>query len=222
MIVWGERESTPMPERISVFIGSVVAFHRPRKGTYYLFKWDPSSQKWYRDALEYPNLVVNRSNLHREASGQINVVLGRRNTHMIQFVSDGHYLTSGVIYIPILKATQRIPPFTIYKEYTAGVAEYLITDVRLWNVTQPAPPAAPAAPPQADPIPQRIAWLIAEDASKEKECCPITMNEISPIVAAVTSCFHVFERAALQEWMETKDSCPVCRKRCAITNACEL
>jgi hypothetical protein len=74
------------------------------------------------------------------------------------------------------------------------------------------------------PIPQRIAWLIAEESSKSKETCAITTDEISPITAAVTSCFHVFEYDSIQEWVNknpARPTCPVCREVCAITKAFE-
>ena len=72
------------------------------------------------------------------------------------------------------------------------------------------------------PIPQRIAWLIAEESSKSKETCAITTDEISPITAAVTSCFHVFEYESIQEWVNknpARPTSPVCREVCAITKA---
>jgi hypothetical protein len=71
------------------------------------------------------------------------------------------------------------------------------------------------------PIPQRIAWLIADDACKNKEVCPISTNEISPITAAVTTCFHVFESEHLSEWFARNriTKCPVCRQVCQMTKA---
>jgi SUMO ligase MMS21 Smc5/6 complex component len=68
-------------------------------------------------------------------------------------------------------------------------------------------------------IPQRIAWIIAE-AAKE-ELCPISTNPISPITASVTTCFHVFETEAINEWIARNPvtPCPVCRKVCMATPA---
>ena len=118
------------------------------------------------------------------------------------------------------------------------------TDTRLWRLA-PAPTAeqiaaqaaATAAAVQAafasaqaqaqttlKPIPRRIAWLVAEDACKNKESCPITTNELSPITAAVTSCFHVFESESLGEWFArhpARTKCPVCREVCLMTKAFE-
>jgi len=70
-------------------------------------------------------------------------------------------------------------------------------------------------------IPKRIAWLIAEEAAKG-EMCPISTNPISPITASVTTCFHVFETEAINEWIARNPNntpCPVCRKVCLATPA---
>jgi hypothetical protein len=42
------------------------------------------------------------------------------------------------------------------------------------------------------------------------ENCPITLHEI--IVPVVTECNHVFEKDALQNWIQQSIECPVCRK----------
>lgn len=41
--------------------------------------------------------------------------------------------------------------------------------------------------------------------------CPITMNRLKKTETVVTACFHLFERGALQEWLHSNASCPVCR-----------
>jgi hypothetical protein len=65
----------------------------------------------------------------------------------------------------------------------------------------------------------RIAWIIAEDASKKGETCAITLDEISPITASVTSCYHVFTTSALETWFQTKSICPVCKQKATYTPA---
>ena len=88
-----------------------------------------------------------------------------------------------------------------------------------------APPLlAQVAPPHRprvflEKIPKRIAWLIAEAAN---DTCPISTNPISPITASVTTCFHVFETEAINEWIArnpVNTPCPVCRKVCMATAA---
>ena len=96
--------------------------------------------------------------------------------------------------------------------------------VSLWYVA-PAAPASPPANPTVilgtviEAIPKRIAWLVAEDAAKNDEKCPITMEPISPITASVTSCFHTFESEAIASWLVNHTTCPQCRKKCVVTVA---
>ena len=68
-------------------------------------------------------------------------------------------------------------------------------------------------------IPQRIAWIVAEDACKRSEDCSITLDPITPITAAVTSCFHVFDADAIAKWLESTPGslCPMCKKAAVAT-----
>ena len=163
--------------------------------------------------------------------------------------SYGYYLKNATVTIPILKKTSggAIPANFSQKEYIHLDNPPLThTDDSLWTVRQPvaaaaaaaaaaatqqanpaaAPPAAAQQPQQRpvlsqklEGIPQRIAWLIAEDASKRQEVCPISMEDISPITSSVTSCFHVFETTSITQWLITSNKCPVCRKYCKATIA---
>jgi len=162
----------------------------------------------------------------------------------IAVLSNDHYLTAGNMDIVIVKKTgTQLPQGYMKRDYPAPptTAEVEITDKELWTVREAEQPAGLAAlataaqqqqqqqPPPVfktilKPIPQRIAWLIAEDSSKSKETCAITTDEISPITAAVTTCFHVFEYESIQEWVNknpARPTCPVCREVCAITKAFE-
>ena len=51
-----------------------------------------------------------------------------------------------------------------------------------------------------------VAGLIAA-----KETCPVTMEELSIGNIGITSCYHAFERSAIQEIMSTTRLCPTCR-----------
>jgi hypothetical protein len=104
------------------------------------------------------------------------------------------------------------------------VAEPVVQAVRLWDNPPPAPvPAAAPVPSAGTPsvvgLPKRIAWLVAEDAAKKDEKCPITMEPISPITASVTSCFHTFESEAITSWLTNHTTCPQCRTPCVATVA---
>ena len=116
----------------------------------------------------------------------------------------------------------------IKREYTTVDRDPTIPYERpqhLWILPPPAAAAAAAAVPKPKakpkPIPRRIAWLVAEDACKNKESCPISMEDISPITASVTSCFHVFDTPSLNTWLQEKNTCPTCREPCAAQTAFE-
>jgi hypothetical protein len=66
-------------------------------------------------------------------------------------------------------------------------------------------------------IPQKIAKYVAKEAEDGGEMCPITFDDIKVATASVTSCYHVFERDAIAQWMITNDWCPVCKQKCAIS-----
>ena len=43
----------------------------------------------------------------------------------------------------------------------------------------------------------------------EDEDCPITLEKI--VIAVKTTCGHVFSKDALEKWIKTNGTCPVCR-----------
>jgi hypothetical protein len=166
--------------------------------------------------------------------------------------NDHYLTAGNIDIVIVKKAGTQLPAGYMKRDYPAppATAEVEITDKELWTVRAPAQQEAAqqeaaqevpglaalatAAQPQQQqqpppviktilkPIPQRIAWLIAEESSKSKETCAITTDEISPITAAVTTCFHVFEYESIQEWVNknpARPTCPVCREVCAITKA---
>jgi hypothetical protein len=108
---------------------------------------------------------------------------------------------------------------TFAGEFPAGTVPVglSVTIPPLWTLRDPTPPPVPK--PVAATLPMRIAWIIAEDASKKGETCAITLDEISPITASVTSCYHVFTTSALETWFQSKDICPVCKQKATYTAA---
>ena len=96
---------------------------------------------------------------------------------------------------------------------------------RLIPVLAPPPPIAPPPLPAAHragpsaiatELPSFVANAIVGDAIARGLQCPITMESIADITApvAVTNCYHVFESAALTDWMRTGDgTCPICKTR---------
>ena len=68
--------------------------------------------------------------------------------------------------------------------------------------------AQPKIPPHV--LKGFVAGLIAA-----KETCPVTMEELSIGNIGITSCYHAFERSAIQEIMNTTRLCPSCRSSLA-------
>jgi hypothetical protein len=199
--------------------------------------WNGERRKWISYTEDLPNLAMFRSTTTRSGKVLIRVATSLRATPVeIEVYSDGYYLVSGNVRIALLRKNgNALPQTLIKKEYTMADASLpaVETDTRLWRL---APPPTPEQIAQANataaaqvrqttlkPIPRRIAWLVAEDACKNKESCPITTNDLSPLTAAVTTCFHVFETESLSEWFARNPvtKCPVCREVCLMTKAFE-
>lgn len=69
-------------------------------------------------------------------------------------------------------------------------------------------------------IPQFVAQTVAQRSVEQGEACPITYDDITVDEAAVTSCFHVFSKDAIQMYRAGGNmTCPVCRQHCSVTNA---
>lgn len=71
---------------------------------------------------------------------------------------------------------------------------------------------------QTDAIPLFVAETLLEKAIANKQICPISFEELKKGQTAVTSCFHLFEQNAIQEWMKTHSKCPICKKKCSVTH----
>lgn len=68
------------------------------------------------------------------------------------------------------------------------------------------------------PIPQFVASALLQQAIQKEECCPISMENLMAENAAVTSCYHIFERKSLYSWLEINTSCPICKQTCVPTD----
>jgi hypothetical protein len=84
-----------------------------------------------------------------------------------------------------------------------------------------AVPADPVVPIQKkyaiENIPQHIVRALLRDAVMHEEICPITNAQIDVSNGAVTSCFHLFDRDAIAQWLSmpgSRDKCPVCNCPC--------
>jgi ankyrin repeat protein len=50
----------------------------------------------------------------------------------------------------------------------------------------------------------------------KNELCPITYEPLTIETSSITSCYHAFDKNAIQDWFKTKNNCPVCREKCEI------
>lgn len=75
--------------------------------------------------------------------------------------------------------------------------------------------ASPSTTTTAAPLPRHVAVLVIAKAIQDDVSCPITGESIAED-AAVTSCGHVFDRAAITTWLSSNTTCPTCRTRCCV------
>lgn len=67
------------------------------------------------------------------------------------------------------------------------------------------------------PIPKHVGDILISNARKGPDSCPIAASTFAECEKlSVSSCFHIFDKESLGRWMETSNSCPVCR--CKIEN----
>jgi len=71
--------------------------------------------------------------------------------------------------------------------------------------------SAPASAPASVTYPPHIIDAILEHAEITKKSCPITMEPIQKQTATLTRCGHIFQKAALTDWLKTHQTCPECR-----------
>lgn len=225
-----------MADAIHTFNTNHVAFFRPIKRTYIVLNWHPHVRKWLKFTGNLPGLTLHRS--LTTDNGTVRINIATRPNGIVQLIdvrSRGYYLQSGDNRITLLEKAGALPPPFNTVDYTLAdpTLGVDLTEVDLWTTQPPPLGVAPAPTPlptvhaviatlvPLKPIPKRIAWLIAEEAAKS-ETCPILSEPISPVTAAVTTCFHVFEYDAINEWFvrnPVNTKCPVCRETCLFTKA---
>jgi hypothetical protein len=220
---------------IQTFTSNLIAIYRPKKHTHSLLEYNEDTHKWRRFLLDPDITPTIRRYRQIIRSAPVKIKIDATN-EFVQCVGDGTYLKYGQKIVPVIrKLTSSIKKFPM--GFYAGEIR-VEGDVQhddqvtppLWTLyTTPttAPQVAPTPPTTAppsiyrkNPMPQRIAWLIAEDAAKKDMDCPITLNPISPITASVTSCFHVFDTDAIEHALRLNAMCPMCRTKNATYTKC--
>jgi hypothetical protein len=213
------------PQRsIQTFLGSRIAVYRPNKKKYSILEYNAHGHIWVSNYEQIQEGSVSLNQL--EQLETVNVILATRNDKMVHCKADGRYLVwihEGAIYaVPILHKKPTSPNnfpnsyFAYEFDCMAYSGEPPVPNLWILAPLVVPPPLVERAQLPKE-IPQRIAWIVAEDVSRKEENCPITLEPISPLTAAVTSCYHVFDANAIASWFESHSECPVCKTNCVIT-----
>jgi len=215
---------------IRLFRRGQIAVFRPNKKTYSLLGWNVNGTYWSRDTVdpEYAAAATIRTHALPPAPVLINTISHNTTVNLnVKCKATGKYLFYNGLEVPIVvkeRGSPRSFSDSIYNfEFTCtATAEEEPNTEPLWTLYTPEPRVVYTVltpEPHIEPLPQRIAWLIAEDASKRGETCSITLDEVSPITASVTTCFHVFDANAIATWFQTNDTCPMCKRKAIATSA---
>jgi len=71
--------------------------------------------------------------------------------------------------------------------------------------------------PAKDLVPRHLLTAFVKNAIHENKSCPISLTPFSEVEEfGITTCYHLFEKAALQEWLATHSTCPECRTSCKL------
>jgi hypothetical protein len=211
------------------FNGHHIAYHRPHKNTYVILKWHQGIRQWGQHAFLDTTTFTKHQKLNAPTVCAVIYVHKQRGPHaVIQSLSNGEYLKSSTNeIIPILKRKDRrtddIPQSCCKREFVAGLppeGQYY-TNEELYTLADPVEVSANKIQIGPQAIPRRIANIVAIDYINKGEDCPITMMPLDISTAKVTSCFHVFDAGAIDEWLKTKKECPVCKTPCIATAATE-
>lgn len=211
------------------FIGTRIAILRPSARTYYFLDWNNAHRVWGGVGEDIPSEQLQHGQ-HGELRNYdlklfVRMLRGAnkelRGRVCGQFVRrtqpDGTVQTYAVA---TLSPLNKLPTWCTRKEYRVSnhFGSPVIDDVRLYSVgVPPRTPAPPQRPSDPEGIPKRIARILALDYINSGDECPITMMPLEIDQTAVTSCYHVFEKGAIKEWMKTNTSCPVCKANCSVT-----
>ena len=143
-----------------------------------------------------------------------------------KFVNERLHTSDGRIpVINISQASATLPSMPSYA-FIPITTNNTVPAVPVPAVPVPAVPAVPAVPPvnltvtrkyPIVTIPQHVVLSLLRDAVMHEEVCPITSENIDVSNGAVTSCFHLFEKNAILQWLlmpSSQDKCPVCNCPC--------
>jgi hypothetical protein len=193
---------------IQTFVGNHIAIFRRVKKTYSILHYNHQRHHWSRLLLDPDLPITIGTQAITPADVKIAIDMTQR---FIDCKASGKYLRYGQVIVPIIEKKANSPrnfPNGIF----AGEIVCVTQNTEQFNmgplwILKPLPLMQ-----TIEPMPRRIAWIIAEDAARNNDDCPIMLNPISPITASVTSCYHVFSTDSIHQWLQTHNTCPVCKK----------
>ena len=138
-----------------------------------------------------------------------------------------YYRKTG-LWIPILDSDRRsmIPGVFFYKERTWRRGQHyeaykqLRREMLLQIQERERPPPVPSAPPAQTPIAAYVGEIIKRDAIHTKTTCSISLEEITQETkTGITPCFHLFEEESLRLWLQTEQTCPICKSTVTLSGS---
>jgi hypothetical protein len=126
--------------------------------------------------------------------------------------------------LPVMRLTSSICKYS--KRFSVGIYEspaakewvdrYKTIDRWLnrlaTQISNPIPHRPPSESRIIHTLPSFVRDLLIDHAIQEGSTCSITLEPFTKESAVVTSCFHIFDRIAITEWLEAHTTCPVCKQ----------
>ena len=102
-----------------------------------------------------------------------------------------------------------------------GAVNYCLNDqlnLRLDIMTQlygylpiESPPVSADVPSSTNEIPRFVAEIMKKEAISKNEACSISFESFAEVPVSITSCFHLFQTESINLWLQTNNSCPLCK-----------
>ena len=162
--------------------------------------------RFYNINNREPNYLVNT---HISRKGQGNITRPIHWHYTDKCLKDPDDLVIPVLRVtamtvlPTIKSISFIPIVTAPAPTTATVPLPVnVVQRKKYNITS---------------IPQHIIRILLTNAVLNSETCPITSGDIDVSNGAITSCFHYFDKEAINKWLSmpnSKNECPLCKTPC--------
>lgn len=222
----------PVEERQTLPIQFCIKTIMNGREGYYLMRWSHGGVDANGKIIHvlkpanHHNRYYNISNMAR--TRRWNDIVSRKNSGNISRPARWMFTDSRLIFeddrIPIIKISPMSTTLPqIQTQSFIPITQPVVEANPVPNLQLPANIAAMNIPQNTvkkfpiTTIPQHIVMALLRDAAMQEEVCPITSEEIDVSNGAVTSCFHLFEKNAIMQWLlmpNSRDKCPVCNAQC--------